>query len=153
MQRRIRLTFVATGESVVADVLDAEAPTTAQLVWDLLPLELKPRHGMFSGQEVFVLVDAHPMPKENLTTLPLPGEIFYFYDGGEAVTSGGKQVGEICIVYGRGVTLRGPEGQPTACSQFARVPGDWKYDWVDFAQACRRVRIDGPSPLRIERVE
>jgi hypothetical protein len=51
------------------------------------------------------------------------------------------------------VVLRGPEGVPTHASLFARIPGDWKYDWVDFAKACRRARWEGPQTLRIERVE
>lgn len=151
-RRRIRLTYVATGESVEAELLDDEAPQTASYIWDMLPLELKPVHGQFSGSEVFVLVEGgQPMARENLTQLPLPGEILYFYEGGGNVQSGNRTVGEICIVYGRGVVLRGPEGVATHCALFARIPGDWKYDWTDFARACRRVRWEGPSPLRIER--
>jgi len=42
---------------------------------------------------------------------------------------------------------------PTYCCLFARIPGDWKYDWTDFAMACRRARREGPQALRIERVE
>lgn len=153
-RRKIRLTYVATGESVEAEVLDDEAPETANYIWEMLPLEIKPIHGQFSGAEVFVLIEGgKPMPRENLTQLPLPGEILYFYEGGGNVQSGKRTVGEICIVYGRGVVLRGPEGVGTHCSLFARIPGDWKYDWTGFAQACRRVRWEGPSPLRIERVE
>ena len=56
-RRRIRLTFTATGESATADLLDDEAPTTAQHVWDRLPIEERAVHGQFSGAEVFVLVD------------------------------------------------------------------------------------------------
>ncbi len=152
--RRIRLTFVSTGESVTAEMLDDEAPGTCKLVWDLLPLEKKVIHGMYSGAEAFMLLDdPKPAPAENLTQLPLPGEILYFYDPGVGVTGGKKPAAEICIVYGRGVTLRAHEGAPTHGSLFARIPGDWKYDWVPFAQACRRARWEGPHVLRIERAE
>lgn len=151
--RKIRLTFLATGESVVVEMLDSEAPQTCEYVWNLLPLETKPIHGQFSGAEIFVLIDGgQPMPRENLTQLPLPGELLYFYEAGGSVT-GNRTVGEICIVYGRGVVLRGPEGVGTHCALFGRIPGDWKYDWTDFAKACRRVRWEGPSPLRIEQAE
>ncbi len=153
-RRHIRLTYTATGESVTAELLDDEAPQTAEYVWSLLPLELKPLHGQVSGAEVFVLIEGgEPAPLENRTHLPLPGEILYFHEAGGNVQTGSRTVGEICFVYGRGVMLRGPEGVATHCSLFARVPGDWKYDWTGFAQACRRVRWEGPSPLRIERVE
>ncbi len=153
-RRHIRLTFIATGESVVAEMLDDEAPTVCRLMWDRLPLEGGLLHGQYSGAEVFMLLaDPRPAPAENQAQLPLPGEIYYFSEPGGNVTSGAGLVAEICIVYGRGVVLRGPEGVPGHASLFARIPGDWKYDWVDFAQACRRVRREGSQRLRIEPIE
>lgn len=151
MTRRIRLSFPATGESVIADMLDNEAPGVCDYIWRILPVETKAIHGMYSGAEVFQLIDnPQPAPSENRTCLPLPGELLYFYDAGGNVTSPPRAVGEICFVYGRGVSLKGPEGAPTYASLFARIPGDWKHDWNDFAQACRRCRWEGPQVLRIE---
>ena len=92
-------------------------------------------------------------PDENRTQLPLPGEILYWSAHDTSVTGEGKLVAEICLMYGRGVTLRGAEGIPSHASLFARIPGDWKYDWTAFRDACRRVRTHKPAPLRIERVE
>ena len=40
---------------------------------------------------------------------------------------------------------------PTTASLFARIPGDWKYDWTAFRDACRKSRWEGPPKLRIER--
>lgn len=150
-RRHIRLTFVPTGESVVAEMLDDEAPAVCRKVWEILPQEHGLLHGQYSGAEVFMLIPPLEVPVQNATQLPLPGEILYFFDGGGGVLNP-KTTGEICIVYGRGVTLRGWEGVPTHCYLFARVPGDWKHDWVDFAKACGRVRTEGPLRLRIERV-
>src|SRR5215218_188747 len=151
-RRHVRLTFVATGESVVAEMLDDEAPGVCAHVWNVLPVQTKVIHGMYSGAEVFALLEnPRPAPAENLCQLPLPGELLYFYDGSSNVANSKKPVAEICVVYGRGVVLRGPEGVPTHCSLFGRIPGDWKYDWVDFAKACRRARWEGPQELRIER--
>jgi len=149
-RRHIRLTFVKTGESAVAELLEDEAPTVCQKVWESLPQENTTLHGQFSGAEVFILIDPLSTPQQNQTQIPLPGEILYFFDPGGSVQSP-KPVGEICLVYGRGVILKGWEGVPTFASLFARIPGDWKYDWPDFAEACRRVRRDGPQRLRIER--
>jgi hypothetical protein len=152
-RRRIRLTFTETGESVVADLLDREAPTTARHVWDRLPIEARAVHGQFSGKEIFVLVDDPvQLPRENLVQLPLPGELLYFYEGTESATGGPEPAEEIAFIYGRGVTLRQAEGAPTYLNLFARVPGDWLTDWTDFAAACARVRGARPT-LRIERVE
>ena len=151
MRRKIRLSYPATGESVIADMLDDEAPAVCDYIWDLLPIEGKSIHGMYSGAEVFLLID-HPRPvaAQNRTALPLPGELLYFYDTSANVTSSRREAGEICLVYGRGVSLKGPEGVPTYASLFARIPGDWKYDWTEFAQASRRCRWEGPQLLRIE---
>ena len=150
--RHIRLTWVSSTESVVAEMLDDEAPQVCELIWQLLPVEHKSIHGQFSGAEVFVLLDKpQPAPPENLCQLPLPGELLYFFDPGGNVTSGTRVAAEICLIYNRGVVLRGPEGAPTHASLFARIPGDWKYDWKEFAAACRRVRHEGPQRLRIER--
>ena len=66
-RRTIRLTYVATGESVVAELLDDEAPEVCRLVWEMLPVEGKTLHGMYSGAEVFVLLDKPVQhPPENL---------------------------------------------------------------------------------------
>ena len=152
--RKIRLTFTATGESIVAEMLDDEAPTVCDYVWSILPVEHKVLHGMYSGAEVFALVDRpKQLPPENLCQLPLPGEILWFFDGMSSVANSRKPISEICIVYNRGVVLRGPEGVPTHCSLFARIPGDWKHDWTPFRDACRRARWEGPQLLRIERLE
>jgi len=152
-RRKLRLTFTSTGESALAEMLDDEAPDVCRHVWELLPVETKVIHGMYSGAEVFALLEnPKPVAPENLCQLPLPGELLYFYDGSSNVANSKKPVAEIVLVYGRGVVLRGPEGVPTHCSLFARIAGDWKYDWVDFAKACRRARWEGPHVLRIERV-
>jgi hypothetical protein len=151
-RRKIRLTYVNTGESVLAEMLDDESPEVCRIVWDLLPIETRAIHGMYSGAEVFaILDDPKPVPPEGLTQLPLPGELLYFYDESKNVTNVRKSVAELCIVYNRGVVLRGPEGVPTHASLFARIPGDWKYDWIPFRDACRKARWEGPPLLRIER--
>jgi len=153
-KRRIRLTYVATGESVIADMLQDDAPTVCEHVWSMLPIEHKLWHGMYSGAEVFALLSqAKQLPPENLCQLPLPGELLYFFDGSSSVANSKKPISEIVLVYGRGCSLKGPEGVPTYCSLFARIPGDWKTDWTAFAAASKRVRTEGPAVLRIERFE
>ena len=154
IKRYIRLSLVQTGESVIAEMLDKEAPQTCKLVWDMLPLEHSLIHGRFSGMEVFVLLDECIIIQDEMrTNMPLPGEICYWTDSGSSVTSSGKPDAEILMAYGRGVTLRGAEGIPSFGNLFARIPGDWKYDWVDFANVCNRIPTDGTQLLRIERAD
>lgn len=151
-RRRIKLTFTTSGESVTAEMLDDEAPNVCNYVWGRLPIETKVIHGMYSGFEVFAMLDnPEPVPIENMVQLPLPGELLYFFDPSTGAVGAKKPVGEVVIVYGRGVTLRAHEGVPTHCALFARIPGDWKYDWINFAKECRKARWEGPQVLRIER--
>ena len=153
-RRQIRLTFAASAESVLAEMLDDEAPHVCEHVWKILPIETKVIHGMYSGLEVFAMLEnPHPLPEENRVQLPLPGELLYFYDPSTCAVGAKKPVAELVLVYGRGVTLRAHEGVPAHCSLFARIPGDWKYDWNNFAKECRKARWEGPQVLRIERVE
>src|SRR5215831_2925197 len=141
-RRHIRLTYVASGESVLAELLEDEAPGVCEYIWGKLPIETKAIHGMYSGLEVFTMIDR---PE------PVPGEILYFFDPSVGAVGAKKPVGEVVLVYGRGVVLRAHEGVPTHCALFARIPGDWKYDWVNFAKECRKARWEGPQVLRIER--
>ena len=95
-RRHIRLTFIGTGESVTAEMLDEEAPKTCQMVWERLPFEQDLIHGRYSGMELFVLLNhPQPAPAENQTQLPLPGEILYWYAHDTSVTGGGKPVAQI----------------------------------------------------------
>jgi hypothetical protein len=153
-RRQIRLSYVQSGESVIAEMLDDEAPEVCEFIWSILPVEKKVLHGMYSGAEIFAMIDDPvAQPAQNMVQLPLPGEILYFYDASTGAVGAKKPVAEICIAYGRGVVLRAHEGVPTHCSLFARIPGDWKYDWIDFAARCRKARWEGPQLLRIERIE
>ena len=101
-RRQIRLTYVASGESVLAEMLDDEAPNVCEHVWKILPIETKVIHGMYSGLEVFAMVDnPQPAPHENMVQLPLPGELLYFYDPSTGAVGAKKPVAEIVLVYGR----------------------------------------------------
>jgi hypothetical protein len=153
MRRQLRLSLRGSGASVLADLLDDEAPATAEHVWNRLPIEGQLVHAHNSGAEVFILLDDPVrLPAENLVRLPLPGELLYFYQGTENATAASAPIGEIAFIYGRGVTLRAAEGVPTHLNLFARVPGDWKYDWRPFADGCRAAR-GAPLTLRIERAD
>lgn len=154
VRRHIRLSFVGTDISVVAELLDDEAPATCAWVWDQLPLEHDLYHGRYSGMEAFVVLDeAEELPPERRCTMPLPGELLYWRDSGTAVTSSGRPSAEIVLAFGRGVRLSGAEGVVSFGNLFARIPGDWKYDWPEFAAACSRVRVEGLKRLLITRVD
>src|SRR5260370_34990486 len=109
-RRQMRLTYVASGESVVAEMLDDEAPTVCAHVWERLPIETKVIHGMYSGLEAFAMIDnPEPVSSENMVQLPLPGELLYFYDPSTGAPAAKKPVAEMVWVYGRRVVLPASE--------------------------------------------
>jgi hypothetical protein len=144
---------VDSGESVIAEMLDDEAPAVCQHVWDSLPIESKVIHGMYSGAEVFALFDKpKQLPRRNSASSPARRvALFLRWDVlGRQLEK--ARLGAMCRLQPRGAASR-PEGVPTYCSLFARIPGDWKYDWTVFRDACRKARWEGPQLLRVERVE
>ncbi len=149
MAKRILLSFPDENVSAVAELLETQAPETCQFIWERLPVEGRTIHGKFSGNEVFVKVEpATEVKLENLVTLPLPGEILYYYQAGGVYVDIPNPYAEICVIYGRNVVLRGEGGVQVFCSLFARLTGDW----TAFAEACRRVRFDGPKRLLVTRL-
>jgi len=146
--KQIILSFPEENVSGVAELLEDVAPEVCRFVWERLPMEGPAIHGMYSGAEVFVTVDPPtPLKPENLVSLPLPGEILYFYQEGGVFVDAPNSYAEICVIYGRSVQLRGEGGVPTFASLFARLIGDW----TAFAAVCKRVRYEGPKLLRIVR--
>src|SRR5687768_11958894 len=74
-RRKIRLSFPATGEFVVAELLEDEAPQICAQIWNWLPVQHKSIHGQYSGPEIFVLLDnPQPIAEENQKKILLPGE-------------------------------------------------------------------------------
>lgn len=148
MPKHIRLTYVEEKISVVAELLEDHAPETCRFIWEHLPIEGRTIHGKFSGNEVFVKVEPPtPLKPENLVTLPLPGELLYYFQEGGVYVDALKSYAEVCVIYGRNVVLRGEGGVQVFGSLFGRITGDW----VQFAEMCKRVRFEGPKVLRIER--
>ena len=119
-KRQIRLSYPASGETVLAEMLDDEAPEICKAIWEMLPIESKVIHGMYSGAEVFAMVEnPKPLQGQNLVQIPLPGELLYYYEANLGAAGGKKPVGEIVVVYGRGVICESTKGfRPSAvCSR------------------------------------
>lgn len=149
MSRTLRFTFVEQGVTATADLLEEQAPQTCAAIWELLPVEGRLVHGMYSGPELFVVLDGGPSPPpENQVHLPLPGDVGYFHHEAGLYAQSPQAVSELVFVYGRGVAIKGPEGVDSRVSLFARLRLD---ESPVFLEACRRVRREGPPTLRVER--
>ena len=82
MARYMKITLEKRNVSCVARMLDYEAPETAAIVWDALPLSGDAWHAKYAMNEVYCLVppikgDAPGL--ENSTIVPTTGDVVYFY--------------------------------------------------------------------------
>jgi hypothetical protein len=142
-------TIVDHGVSAVADLLEKRAPVTCDLIWNRLPLEGRLVHGMYSGPELFILLDGFPaVPAENQVARPIPGDIGYWHLEAGLHVSEPDELAELVYVYDRGAAIKGPEGQDSSVNLFARLrpEGD-----AEFLALSKRFRREGPWTLRIER--
>jgi hypothetical protein len=151
--RQIRVAFSDGSASVVADLIEDDAPNTSQAIWDMLPLRLTAIHDIWSGHQVLAHLDpsAYVPPENVLTFVPMPGDIFYYYRPAHyfrGAPYGRVESAELGFVYDRDTRPQGPRG-PEAVNLFAHVGGDLE----GFARACEDMIRTGQKELVIERVE
>ncbi len=149
MGRTISLTIVEEGVTAIADLLEEQAPETCGLIWDRLPAESRMVHGMYSGPELFIVLDDPPnFVPENRVHRVLPGDVGYWQIGAGAYASVPDEIGELVLIYDRGAAIMGPDGLPSWVSLFARM----RLPQAEpFLVAARRARWEGPWHLRVER--
>jgi hypothetical protein len=149
MARKIRLTFLNEGVSVIAEMLEKEAPSTCEAIWNALPVSGESHHAIYSGSEaVLILPEMVRIEPENATADVSTGDVGYawFLPGSSATVE--REFSEICWFYHWDARPSMWEG-PAPVSIFARILGDAD----PFYAVCRRMRREGVKPLSIERVE
>jgi len=70
------------GVACVAELLDAEAELTCDIVWNALPLEGDAYHAKYASNEIYTLVPpirGEEPGLENPTIVPAAGDVVYFY--------------------------------------------------------------------------
>ncbi|MBI4277415.1 MAG: DUF3830 family protein [Armatimonadetes bacterium] len=151
MARRVRISIgQATG---VAQLLDDDAPRTAELVWRALPLEGQALPSTVGGAEIFLpLPQPLHAPFENQTIYPIPGDLtFYLQPTGahQAAVSGPERHREVIgFVYGRDAQIYGPV-VPLPLNVFATVTEGLH----EVATEIVRMRREGFGVLRLSRME
>ena len=151
MARTLVFHLVEPNVSAVADLLDERAPRTCELVWQRLPLQGSLMHGMYSGPELFIMLDGFPgVGAENQVSRPVTGDIGYFHQDAGLYATSPNEVAELVYVYDRGVSIKAAEGHDGWVNLFAQLRLDGA---EEFLAASKRVRREGPLTLRIERGE
>ena len=149
MPKTLTFHIVEEQVSAVADLLEDRAPRTCELVWERLPIEGRLIHGMYSGPELFVILDGFSgVGPENQVSRPLPGDIGYFHQEAGLYASSPHEVAELVYVYDRGAAIKGADGHDSWVNLFARLRPDGA---EAFLAASQRARREGPFTLRVER--
>lgn len=96
IKRRIVLEFERGGR-LIADLLDEDAPETAQAFWNKLPMRELCEHAKFSGFVISILPDLDVHKAENSRAIGvLPGQILF----NPHLNNSTWHKREIAIVYG-----------------------------------------------------
>jgi hypothetical protein len=162
MSKRLSITFTQTGTTVIADLLERQAPKTCAALWRAFerPAVNQAIHAMYAGRElIFGLPaqnqnpEAASLPPENQIIIPVPGDIcFRFYAPNELNNPGAgneHEVGffDLMIFYGRNARLFSSQGWVPS-NLFAQVTENLD----GLAEMGRRIHREGVKELRIERV-
>ncbi|MCD6416355.1 MAG: DUF3830 family protein [Planctomycetes bacterium] len=105
MSKQFEIVFEASGQVVVADLLEDKAPITCENFWAAIaePLTDTLNHGGETGPEMWCLVPppGEELPYENSTVFPEHGEILYYHYR-QPPTRDGVMVYDIGIYWDRG---------------------------------------------------
>ena len=114
--------------SVIAVLLDEQAPETCEKIWQSLPLQGKLMHGIVTGREVFLpLNNKLEILPENQTIYPIEGDLCYYYKPAHYVyletPMAEREIEVISLVYGRDTQMFGPV-LPLPVNHFATLESD-----------------------------
>ena len=149
MARYIEVTLKKRGVSCVAQLLDDLAPKTCEAVWKALPQEGDAFHAKYANNEVYTLVPPFASTEiglENPTTLPIPGDLLYFFFPPGTITrldvhdvGHRTRLVDLSIFYGRDNVLLSPTTGPVPGNRFAMVTENLG----EMAKACDNVWREG----------
>jgi hypothetical protein len=160
MTRAILIEESRSGLSVKALLLDGKAPDNAAFLWDYLaePRIVGGIHAMWTGPEISCPVPpdqlegaayAKPLPPENATLNPQPGDIVLAYVPPRMWGGNPNPIFDIGLFYGAGARMLFPIGW-LAGSVVAQVPPDER---DHFATACGVIRRNGACDVTFSRTE
>ena len=83
---KIKITFVESGVSAIAELRDAKCPVVVNSLLSVLPIESKAFHAKWGGGEIWTQIHNFPQyAHENETCLPSIGEIIIMPQAGNTV--------------------------------------------------------------------
>ncbi len=160
MTRSILIREERSGLSVSAVLLPEKAPANAAFLWDYLaePRTVPGIHAMWTGPEISCPVPsahlegaayAKPLPPENATLTPQPGDIVLAYVPERVWGGNPNPIFDIGLFYGQGARMLFPIGW-LAGSVVAQVP---VAERDAFAAGCNAIRRNGACDVVFSRGE
>ena len=158
--RAILIEEPESGLSVKAVLLDGKAPDNAAFLWEYLaePRIVGGIHAMWTGPEISCPIPAAhlegaayatPLPSENATLNPQPGDIVLSYVPPRMWGGSPNAIFDIGLFYGAGARLLFPIGW-LAGSVVAQVLPEGR---EHFAAACGVIRRNGACDVTFSRAE
>lgn len=158
--RIIRITETRTGLDIRAVMLPEKAPANAAFLWDYLatPRVVPGLHAMWTGPEISCPIPsthlegagyARPLPPENATLHPQPGDIVLAYVPERVWGGNPDPIFDIGLFYGPGARMFFPIGW-LAGSVVAQVPAGER---EALANACGVIRRHGACDITFSRGE
>ncbi|MDL2401803.1 DUF3830 family protein [Rhizobium mayense] len=157
--RAIRITEPRSALSVTAVLLDGKAPDNVEFLWTYLaePRIVPGIHAMWTGPEISCPIPpdhlvgsewANPLPAENATLTPQPGDIVLSYVPARVWGGSPNPIFDIGLFYGQGARLLFPIGWLPG-SVVAQVRPEER---EHFAAACGVIRRNGACDVTFARV-
>jgi hypothetical protein len=144
--RRIRFSFIHTGEQAEAELLLDAAPATCGAILASLPVAGVAHHAAYSGSEgVLVLPERLRAAPENSTHDVTTGDVGFTWFAPGSAHGVVEEFAEICWFYAPDARPSMHEG-PVPVSIFARITGDAGA----FYTRCRAMRRSGVTGLLVE---
>jgi hypothetical protein len=158
--RAILIEEPRSGLSVKALLLDGKAPDNAAFLWEYVaePRIVGGIHAMWTGPEISCPIPpqhlegaayAVPLPAENATLNPEPGDIVLAYVPPRMWGGSPNAIFDIGLFYGAGARMLFPIGW-LAGSVVAQVPAEAR---ERFAAACGVIRRNGACDVTFSRTE
>jgi hypothetical protein len=141
---KLAITFPQDDVQLLASLRWDDAPGACELVTGVAPVVALAHHGIYSGSEIAVTVDAlTELELEGPTSEVTPGDLAYTFVRAADHYGLSQDVPELCWFYDHDARPSMWEG-PVKVSVFARFEDLGALDAIS-----RRMRVEGAKPVRI----
>ena len=138
------------------ELLELEAPQTADILWQSLPITVSVNHCISAGREVFALLPPFPVipPPENEVMLPAAGDLWFVHLPADfavvppGTNPSGQGIFDLAIWYGPDSWAPTPRGDYLRGTHVGRIVSSPE----ELAEACSGIWLRGRDTATITAV-